>query len=195
MWIIPKPQYNCRTMCSSRSQQVWQVNTNDFLGEIAGKLRMLLLTFNEISESNPQYDSQFRGFVYPLALSNVVGPHQVVHSKCTQRRILNSLSQRKYKFNMHCTKCYRSNLWEIIIALYTGLKIRQIAGEIGGRHLFHRISGGHFHGCQCDEGREASILCPCNEGEGDDEQLNKTQPLPCHWTIFASKTRLRLNIG
>ena len=38
---------------------------------------MLLLAFNEILKSIPQYDGQHGGFVYPLALSNVVGPHQV----------------------------------------------------------------------------------------------------------------------
>jgi hypothetical protein len=68
-------------------------------------------------------------------------------------------------------------VWEVIIALYTGLKIRQIAGEMGVCHLFHRLAGGHFHGCECDEGGEPSILCPCNESEGDDEQLSNIQLL------------------
>ena len=73
----------------------------DVLGGIAEEWKMLLLAFNEILKSILQYDGQHRGFVYPLALNYVVGPHQVVHSKCTWTRILDSLSLSKKLLDQH----------------------------------------------------------------------------------------------
>ena len=64
---------------------------------------------------------------------------------------------------------------EVIIELYIGLRMRHIALEMDARRLLHIICGGHFHGYECDEGGEPSILNPYNEGEGDDEELSRTE--------------------
>jgi hypothetical protein len=109
---------------------VWQVNTDYVLVESAGEMRMLLLPLYEILKSIPQNDGQLRRFLYPLALRNVVGPHQVVHSKWTWRRILDSLSQRNYTISLRCTKCGRSKYMEVIVGLYNVWRMRHIARKV-----------------------------------------------------------------
>jgi hypothetical protein len=135
---------------------------------------MFFLTLNEIFQSIPQYDSELRGFLFPLALSNVVGPHQVVHRKCTWRRILNSLSERNYEISLHCTKCSRRTVWEVLIALCTGLKITESFGETFGRHLLDWSSGGQntsMHANAIGDGNPKTLY-HCKEFEGaDDQQL------------------------
>jgi hypothetical protein len=63
-------------------------------------------------------------------------------------------------------------LREVIIALYSGLRMKHIVGGNGWSP-----SVAHNLWRPCDEGGEPSILCPCNEGEGDDEELSSTQLL------------------
>jgi hypothetical protein len=67
-------------------------------------------------------------------------------------------------------------LREVIIALYSGLRMRHIVGGNGWSP-----SVAHNLWRPCDEGGEPSILCPCNEGEdegeGDNEELSSTQLL------------------
>lgn len=74
---------------------------------------------------------------------------------------------------MFCTKYCRRKLSEVIIGLWNGFKLRHMAGKMNSHHLQDMNCGGHFYGGECDERRNLYTLCPCNEGESNDEEHNK----------------------